>query len=414
VHGDSDGNTAPAAPPPGSLAWRLRVYPAVILAVLAAVVVLLAVTADDGAALSGRLGGDYPAFYGAGRIAADGDWSHLYEASRQQQAQGTLVDGSGGYLYFAYPPFVAAGYRVLAAVDYRWSYLLHTALMAAALWGAVVLWRRYLPFPVGTAAAVTAALLFYPVLRAVPGGQNTALTMLLVAAAARLDGDGHDVAAGLAVALLLAKPQFGVPMLALLVVGRRWRMVAAGVGGAGVLYLAGAALAGFGWVGEWWSRANAFLDVDAGVNHANLISWQGFVEHLAGTGSTAGVVVGWGLALLTAAFAALFWLRHPHDSPAVRYSVAVAAIVLAAPHTMYYDGGVLLFPLVLLAAAAGRTGWMVAAALWAVSWGQLAADTLGWSPVFLVAVVVGGWAVLRWELPRRAAVPVAPSGATSV
>jgi hypothetical protein len=390
----------------------LRVYPAVILAVLATVVVLLAATADDGAALSGRLGGDYPAFYGAGKIAAAGDWGHLYEASRQQQAQGTLVDGSGGYLYFAYPPFVAAGYRVLAALDYRWSYLVHTALMAAALWGAVVLWRRFLPFSIGTAAAMTAALLFYPLLRAVPGGQNTALTMLLVAAAARLDGEGHDVAAGLAVALLLAKPQFGVPMLALLVVARRWRMVAAGLGGAGALYLAGAVLSGFGWVGEWWSRANAFLEIDAGVNHANLVSWQGFVEHL--TGSAAGVVVGWGLALLTAAVAALFWFRHPHGPPGVRYSVAVAAIVLAAPHTMYYDAGVLLFPLVLLAAGAGRPGWMAAAVLWAASWGQLAADALGWSPVFLVAAVVGGWAVLRWELPRAVPTPAVAAGPTPV
>ncbi len=405
MHGDTDGKTAPAAASPGSLAWRLRVYPAVILTVLAAVVVVLVVTADDGAALSGRLGGDYPAFYGAGRIAADGDWSHLYEASRQQQAQGTLVDGSGGYLYFAYPPFVAAGYRLLAGLSYRWSYLVHTALMVVALWGAIVLWRRYLPFRIGTAAALAGALLFYPLLRAVPGGQNTALTMLLVAAVARLDEEGHEIWAGVAASLLLAKPQFGVPLLALLVVGRRWRMVTAGLGGAGLLYLAGAALAGFAWVGEWWRSANAFLEIDAGVNSANLISWQGVLEHLAG--GAIGAVLGWGLALLTAALAALFWLRHPHASPGVRYSVALAAIVLAAPHTMYYDGGVLLFPLVLLAPTAGRAGWVAAAALGAVSWGQLAADGLGWSPVFLVAVVVGGWAVFRWELPGRTPLPAA-------
>ncbi len=408
MHGETGGRVGSRAVPPGSFAWRMRVYPAVILAVLAAVVVLLAVTADNGAALSGRLGGDYPAFYGAGRIAADGDWSHLYEAARQQQAQGTLVDGAGGYLYFAYPPFVAAGYGLLAGLAYRWSYLVHTGLMVAALWGAVVLWRRYLPFRIGTAAALAAALLFYPLLRAVPGGQNTALTMLLVAVVARLDEEGHDVWAGLAAALLLSKPQFGAPLLALLVVGRRWRMVAGGLGGAGLLYLAGAALQGFDWVGEWWRQANAFLEIDAHVNSANLISWQGFFEWVTGAGSGLGAVLGWGFALVTAALAALFWLRHPQAVPGVRYGVAVAAIVLAAPHTMYYDGGVLLLPLVLLAPTAGRTGWLVAAGLVTLSWGQLAADTLGWSPVFLVAAAVGGWAVIRWELPTRSLLPSAP------
>ena len=56
--------------------------------------------------------------------------------------------------------------------------------MAAALVGAVWLlwpWLREAGWP--PAAIVAATLAFYPILRAVPGGQNTALSLLLLAAA---------------------------------------------------------------------------------------------------------------------------------------------------------------------------------------------------------------------------------------
>jgi hypothetical protein len=391
----------------GAWAWRLRVYPTVILTVLGVVVLLLVLTADEGAALSGRLGGDYPAFYGAGSIVADGDWDDLYDPGRQQLAQEGLVDEEGGYLYFAYPPFVAAGYGALASVAYRWSYLIHTGLMVAALWAAIVLWRHYLPVRFGMTAALTAALLFYPLLRAVPGGQNTALTMMLVALVARLDGDGHDVWAGLAAALLLYKPQFGIPLAGLLLVGRRWRMLAGWLGGAAALYLTSAALQGADWVGEWWRQANAFLEIDAQANSSNLISWQGFFEGAFGAESTIGSVLGWGLALVTAGLAALFWLRNPDSNPGARYSIAVTAIALAAPHTMFYDGGVVILAIVLLAAGGGKVGWRMAAFLWILSWGQLLGDVLGWSLMFPVVVAVGVWAVKRWILPQRGPAAVA-------
>jgi hypothetical protein len=63
-----------------SRSWRLNVYPAAVLAVLVGVVTLT-VLAGTGTLSDGKhLGGDYPAFYAAGTIAADGDWDRLDEA----------------------------------------------------------------------------------------------------------------------------------------------------------------------------------------------------------------------------------------------------------------------------------------------------------------------------------------------
>ena len=118
-------------------------------AVLVAFVVAFLVTVATGSGSStaaGRLGGDYPAFYSAGRIVLEGDASRLYEPGRQEQAQNDLFGGEhDGFLYFAYPTPVAALYTPFAALPYRLSYALHTLLMAGALVLALRVLRPIVP-----------------------------------------------------------------------------------------------------------------------------------------------------------------------------------------------------------------------------------------------------------------------------
>jgi hypothetical protein len=88
--------------------------------------------------LSGRLGGDYPAFYSAGRIIAEGDWGNLYSAEKQAAVQKGLFPGEeNSFLVFVNPPFWAVTYYPLSLIDYRISYVVHTLLMGTALFGAV-------------------------------------------------------------------------------------------------------------------------------------------------------------------------------------------------------------------------------------------------------------------------------------
>src|SRR5947207_9971002 len=79
-----------------------RIAKAVLFAlVVAFLVTVLSGSGSDTAA--GRVGGDYPAFYGAGRIVLDGDAAHLYDVKRQEQAERDLFAGNhDGLLYFAY------------------------------------------------------------------------------------------------------------------------------------------------------------------------------------------------------------------------------------------------------------------------------------------------------------------------
>ncbi|MCP4968537.1 MAG: DUF2029 domain-containing protein, partial [bacterium] len=225
------------------------------------------------------------------------------------------------------------------------------------------------------------ALAFYPVLRAVPGGQNTTISMLLFAVALRLDHDDKPVLAGVAAALLLFKPQFGLVIFPLLIVGRRWRMLAGWGAGAAVLYAVSTLLMGGEWVGDWWTQAGAFRDLNLDANGANFVSFAGFLENALGPGSPAAWLLGYSLAALVGALVAFYWWKHPNENALGRWALAAAAVVVVAPQTLYYDTGLLLFGLVVLLLAPGsRTVVLVGGAL-ALSWTQLATSTLGWSPL---------------------------------
>ena len=101
--------------------WRLTVYPIGILLALAIAVVVGAVVAGDAEFPAEAVGGDYPAFYGAGVIAADGDWDELYTLERQSEAQAGLYEATAedAARFFPYPPQVAALYAPLAGLDYH-------------------------------------------------------------------------------------------------------------------------------------------------------------------------------------------------------------------------------------------------------------------------------------------------------
>ena len=118
--------------------FRFTVVPAAVLATLLVVTVAGAFFTPEG---EGQLGGDFPAFFGAGSIVVEQGYDELYDAATQRAAQEGLIANEGGYLFFAYPPFVATGYSWLAPLGYRGAYVVQMLLMGAAAAAAVYLLR---------------------------------------------------------------------------------------------------------------------------------------------------------------------------------------------------------------------------------------------------------------------------------
>ena len=390
------------------MTWRLRVYPAAVVAVLGAVVVLSVVEGTGTAGSDEHLGGDYPAFYAAGTIARDGAWDRLYDEEHQQALQVGLVDDSGGFLYFAYPPAVAAGYGLLAALEYRWSYLVHTLMMGAALWGAVLLARPLIgragECPLATFAV---ALISFPVFRAVTGGQNTALTLLLTVGAARFDRDRRPIAAGAVAGLLLYKPQFGVVLLVLFIIRRRWLSAASAAVVGAALWVVGAALMGAGWVSEWWSQAVAFSKIDAEVNSKNLVSLVGAFGHVLGG---VGEVIGWGLSGLLVIVLFVFWRRTGDRDASMLFALGTAAAVLVLPRPLFYEAGLALFVAALVGARQHRLSWVAGGAV--LTWGRPVSGDLGSLLLMLLVVGAVAWALItEWPSIRREELSGVGSGA---
>src|SRR3954471_2838699 len=177
-------------------------------------VILLATSTGLTTVRGGRIGGDLPAFYGAARIVASGNVDRLYDAASQEAAEADLFPGgTRGRLPFPYPPFVAFAYIPLTWLPFKAAYAVHTLVMALCVFAAVRILRRALPeMPAGVWPVFGVTLAFYPLFRAVLGGQNTALSLLCAAGAAAAVARGRGLEAGLWAGAWLYKPQLALPV----------------------------------------------------------------------------------------------------------------------------------------------------------------------------------------------------------
>ena len=336
-----------------------RVAAAVLIAM--AVALLVSILGGEGSRTlaGGRLGGDFPEFYGAGLIVRSGHADELYDAARQSESQaGLFGDEESGYLDFAYPPVVALAYAPLSALPYRLAYAVQVAVMVGLLWAALRLVRPMVPVVGGHAPLVMAAAVgFFPMFRALGGGQNTALTLVLLAGAWRALHDDRPLVAGLCLGALLYKPQLAVLFLAAPLVSRRWRVVAGAGGSALGLWALSAATMGVGWLGPFLRHGFSVPSNDGLVDGGRSVSLVGTAHRFAGsTGDILGAVatvasVAVGIACLVA------WRRCDRRTPSgqadedgarpdlpdlgLAFAVLAAGTVLASPHVIFYDAGLL-------------------------------------------------------------------------
>ena len=390
--------------------WRRRMYPIGILVALGVALVVLALAADRSATPAKDVGGDFPAFYGAARIAADGDWATLYDFDRQVAAQADLQENVGSARYFAYPPQVALAHAPLASLSYGQAYLVFTAVMFLALVGAVKLAAPMVPWLEGhTWPAVAMAMTFWPMLRAVTGGSNSALSLLLVVAAWRLVHDGHHLVGGLVLAALLFKPQLAIPLIGLMLIIGLGRVVAGATIGAGLFYLAGVPLTGWDWPVKWWERARAFNMIDSEVNGFSSVSWLGFLENGRGVGEPVAVTVGWILAGLTTLALIWAWRRNGASRLPALLAVAMPGILLLSPHALSHDTAIVLLTFAVLHQLRLFPVWLAALA-WGMGLSMMWIEDFGFSPGFFMLVLMAWWTATRLGLvsvTRSDAIPTA-------
>ena len=370
-------------------AWqrRLTLYPRLILIAIAAAFVIVITAGSGSDTATGRVGGDFPAFYSAGTIVAEGNIDGLYEPAVQAAAQIDLLGGEDGFIMYPYAPYVAGAYSAFSGLPYRTAYVIHTALMVAALVGALILIRPMISvldrwFSLILGAAATA----YPIFVGTSGGQNIALTLLLLAAIWRALAEDHEEWAGVAVALLLFRPQYALPMLGLLFLGRHWRAVGTACIGATIVYAINAAMAGPGWISTWINGVRPLLKADAEVNAVNEIAPVGFLHAVLGADSTMAMIVGGAISVGIGLALSWLWWKQRLDLDS-RFAVTAAGLMLLGFHTIYYDSSLALFA-VLIMLDRQLIDVRTTMAIWVVGLIQLFKEPLGMSPLAPVVLAL--------------------------
>jgi len=367
--------------------WRLKWYPLFILFALASGFLIAVFSGNGASTLSGRLGGDYPAFYSAGRIIAEGDWANLYNSRKQSAVQKEFFPGSS-YQVFVNPPFWAAAYYPLSLINYRLSYTIHTLLMVTALLLAIWLIspvNGYIPKHYVLVICLT--ITYYPMFRAILGSQNTALSLLLIVLCWRAVTANREWLAGIALGLLLFKPQFALPLIGLHLLSGRWRVAMGSLPVAALLYGVGAYISGPFWISEWFKYANWAAQLDAVINADKAVCWLGFFQAILGQDNQSATIIGWTMTIITSAFLAFTWFIGGHRCDyKAQMGIATAALVLLSPHVMYYDTGILIFTLAVLAGNFFESYWKLPCLIWTLSLSQLSGQFVGFSPLFLVVL----------------------------
>ncbi|MDQ6721186.1 MAG: DUF2029 domain-containing protein [Candidatus Dormibacteraeota bacterium] len=164
------------------------------------------------------VGIDFHTYAAAARVGIDQGWSYIYDQARVAVEQKLLVPGEVAQPFIS-PPTVAWLVAPLRPLPYEASFYLWAALTLAAFAGALA-WSAKSRGAVRW-IEVAAAVAPWWVLEAVRVGQVVPLVAAGIAVAWRLLREDRNGAAGLALALMLLKPNtaFVVPF-ALLAAGR--------------------------------------------------------------------------------------------------------------------------------------------------------------------------------------------------
>ena len=173
-----------------------------------------------------HFGHDFLAFYTAGSLAREGRHADLYDLavmkSRQQaiarDADLALGDAVGPWWN---PPIYAWVFAPLSALPFPRALAVWCGINLAAMGGAVFLLCRLVRENRGLVALLV--LVSAPFLQALTHGQNTPISLLIVAAIAHAWRNRSDVVAGALVGALMYKPQLAAGLAAVLVLHRGWR-----------------------------------------------------------------------------------------------------------------------------------------------------------------------------------------------
>ena len=286
------------------------------------------------------IGGDYIAFYTAGRLIAQGHPGLIYDRAAVEAVQAVALAGTIPDFYDAYrnPPFFALVFAPISGLDLVPSFAVWSAISLAALVVAVWQARSASQLSIGRFGLLIVALGFPAVFFCLIDGQNSTLSLLLYVLLYQALRLRHDRRAGVVAALGLFKPQLFFLFPLLFLAARRWNALAAYLATALGIMVTSVWLVGFDGMLTWIRSLIDYESGNATRNGWRMSSISAFVGQLAPGQSAVGLVVTLTLsAVLIAALVALWRRPGAVYLTAFGWSITVLVATLVDPHLVDYD-----------------------------------------------------------------------------
>lgn len=265
---------------------------------------------------------DFRNYYTAATLGIRDGWSRLYDLHLQQQVAAAL---GVGWAPFANPPPLAWLAAPFALLPYRAADLAWLLLLMAAFIGAW--WVAAPGRGLARLAALTAAIGLFPIIFAFVLGQACLLVAAAVVLAWWLLRRGQPIAAGLALSLIVLKPQDALLLPLALLVGGRGRVFAAWFVATALLVIVSAISLGSDGIARYRDALGFLIGLDLGRGYA--------LTGLIGSSQAAHVVQ----LLLGVATLLIAWRRRSSLEAVV--FVGVVGSFLVAPYLSLQDQAVL-------------------------------------------------------------------------
>ncbi len=369
------------------------------------------------------LGGDFVVFYVTGKILNEYEPARIYDLDLEVRLQHGAVEGASQteMLPFAHAPYIGQVYRPFALLPYKWAYvawlIFSMALYSAGL--VLLLWAAGLPRDQWATGFLLGLASMAFMMETWIGGQLSVIAFFLVSLFVYCRARHRKFLAGMVLALVMYKPTLIAIPVAMMLCGRRWRMLSGVAAGMAVLVSASVATVGVKGCVAWFDTMRFMRDLateTAALRRIKYVDAGAFFHLLLGGPSWFAQVLA-GLACVgVLGVLAVAWWRSAGWSAASRdllWAATLSGALVFNVYTPIYDTIVVGAPVALVASAIRtRTGddaevfraWLLA--LFMVPWlTQSSAEFLRFQPITLVLAGFAFWAL---ALARREEAAVAP------
>jgi hypothetical protein len=322
---------------------RMRAYSVMLLAAAALGFAGWVALSNDGIDRNGKpIGTDFSNVYAAGALLWQGKPADAYVPALQHAAERAVFEGRDvPFFGWHYPPLFFAIAALVAMLPYLWGLSLWLIAGFAAYLAAI---HAILP----RTQTLLVASAFPAVFINIGHGQNGFLTTALLAGALHLL-DRRPWLAGMLIALLAYKPQFGVLIPLVLLATRRWQVLASAVLTGVVLVASSVAILG---IDVWHAFADSTAFTRSVVLEQGGTGWekiQSIFSALRMWGSGVELAYAAQSTLALAIAASLVWLWRSDAAFELKASALAAGSLLATPYVLDYDLVVLAISIVFFA-----------------------------------------------------------------